>query len=407
MYSPCRKDISRSTKGKILPVSGNLNVPGFNLGDAVTNGAFLTNDLSQQYPWPVYGWTLTVTNRVMYALLDAGGQAFDFVNLGPFGIAMNLTNLLVTGTPTASIQPGGAGGAPSPNYWNPTPAGPGLPTIGMTNQIYNGITSDPSTNQYFRMELLGSNYANSNLYFSASNDTAATVFTGETTILVVNDPLVHYTVGDLTPPSGLNVTNLVLMDNNRYEAWPMSSKPYVQTIGANMTFKDPQITNSDAWSFPNNKFPSIGWLGRVHRGTPWQTIFLKADNNPSVYGNPYIWTNVGSARSTLIPPTITPCWTSSPPLPTTTPPAACSPSTRPTPPPGMPSSPGLPGTTASPRSDPANCVPSCSMATPSPTDDANGAWPTLVTNAGINTTRAAEFPTESSTTWAAFSRRPC
>jgi hypothetical protein len=28
--------------------------------------------------------------------------------------------------------------------------------------------------------------------------------------------------------------------------------------------------------FPTNKFPNVGWLGRVHRGTPWQTIYLKA-----------------------------------------------------------------------------------------------------------------------------------
>src|SRR6185295_11045704 len=25
-----------------------------------------------------------------------------------------------------------------------------------------------------------------------------------------------------------------------------------------------------------NKFPNIGWLGRVHRGTPWQTVYLKS-----------------------------------------------------------------------------------------------------------------------------------
>ena len=201
---------------------------------------------------------------------------------------MNLTNLLATGSPPASTQPGGLGGAPSPNYWIATPAGPGLPSVGMTNQIFNCITSDTSTNRYFLGELLGTNYANSNLYFSASNDTAATVFTGETNILVVNDPLVHYTVGDLTPPSRLNVANLVLMNNDRYEAWPTPNTSG-QSIRANMTFKDPQITGSDAWSFPTNKYPSIGWLGRVHRGTPWQTIFLKADGDTT--NNPYRWTN--------------------------------------------------------------------------------------------------------------------
>jgi hypothetical protein len=44
-----------------------------------------------------------------------------------------------------------------------------------------------------------------------------------------------------------------------------------------MLFKDPLIRGAADWQFPTNKFPGVGWIGRVHRGTPWQTIFLKAD----------------------------------------------------------------------------------------------------------------------------------
>ena len=40
--------------------------------------------------------------------------------------------------------------------------------------------------------------------------------------------------------------------------------------------KDPLVTRSDDWDFPTNKFANVGWLGRVHRGTPWQTIYLKS-----------------------------------------------------------------------------------------------------------------------------------
>jgi hypothetical protein len=46
----------------------------------------------------------------------------------------------------------------------------------------------------------------------------------------------------------------------------------------NWAFKDPLVCYSDDWDFPANKFPTVGWLGRVHRGTPWQTVFLKATN---------------------------------------------------------------------------------------------------------------------------------
>jgi hypothetical protein len=39
---------------------------------------------------------------------------------------------------------------------------------------------------------------------------------------------------------------------------------------------DPGVSESESWDFPTNQFPNIGWLGRVHRGTPWQTLYLKS-----------------------------------------------------------------------------------------------------------------------------------
>jgi hypothetical protein len=45
----------------------------------------------------------------------------------------------------------------------------------------------------------------------------------------------------------------------------------------NMAIKDPGIYGPEFWSFPERRFASIGWLGRVHRGTPWQTVYMKAE----------------------------------------------------------------------------------------------------------------------------------
>jgi hypothetical protein len=56
----------------------------------------------------------------------------------------------------------------------------------------------------------------------------------------------------------------------------------------NMTLKDPLVSSSDSWDFPTNKFPTVGWLGRVHRGTPWQTVYLKA--SPTGTTNWMTWT---------------------------------------------------------------------------------------------------------------------
>lgn len=107
----------------------------------------------------------------------------------------------------------------------------------------------------------------------------------------VNDPLVHYLAEDLLdiertietdviqPPG--TVTNLlpnIGRLNDRYNPWGGNpAKGLVRTeYDVNIALKDPGITSSDAWDFPTNKLGNIGWLGRVHRGTPWQTIYMKS-----------------------------------------------------------------------------------------------------------------------------------
>ncbi|HXF09972.1 MAG TPA: hypothetical protein VN625_04245, partial [Desulfuromonadaceae bacterium] len=111
-----------------------------------------------------------------------------------------------------------------------------------------------------------------------------------------NDPVVHYLNGDLNftgtvkgytsggsqrgfPASLTNQLGLGEI-NDRYAPWGQAGavagnfdpNPY------NMAFKDPLVVDSDAWNFPTNKVPSIGWLGRIHRGTPWQSVYLKSTN---------------------------------------------------------------------------------------------------------------------------------
>jgi hypothetical protein len=110
-----------------------------------------------------------------------------------------------------------------------------------------------------------------------------------------NDPLVHYLASDLyyfgqdtQPPTGTNQWNSTTSPlprptygilNNRYQPW---GRTHMSTNSdpnpCNFAFKDPLIWQSDNWDFPASKFPTVGWLGRVHRGTPWQTVYLKATN---------------------------------------------------------------------------------------------------------------------------------
>lgn len=73
--------------------------------------------------------------------------------------------------------------------------------------------------------------------------------------------------------------------NNRYRPWGGQQPDANDTSGDDYHIgeRDSGVLGSDYWDFPAQKFPNLGWVGRVHRGTPWQTIYLKApDPNFSV-----------------------------------------------------------------------------------------------------------------------------
>ncbi len=144
-----------------------------------------------------------------------------------------------------------------------------------------------------------------------------------------NDPLVHYTLQDLMDPAGVNllpmlirpangpiVSNNLAIINERYSPWGLQrraarrstllaydSQPATPITtnsvdyGFNYFVKDPQVNRADDWNFPGQKFANIGWLGRVHRGTPWQTVYLKAgavdDAEPL-----YIWSRWSNSGET-------------------------------------------------------------------------------------------------------------
>lgn len=114
------------------------------------------------------------------------------------------------------------------------------------------------------------------------------------TVLEANDPLVHYLASDLSPsyplnlpahvdPDGvmLTLSNLNLGQlNKNYQPW--GGNPLwgyvIDPNRYNLALKDPGIKKSDRWNFPTNAQPGGDWLGQVNRGTPWQTLYLKAAN---------------------------------------------------------------------------------------------------------------------------------
>jgi hypothetical protein len=130
-------------------------------------------------------------------------------------------------------------------------------------------------------------YGATNLEIQACYTPTATPV--QITTLQANDPLVHYLATDLFDSANgtlfLNGQQIPLMSpalNERYQPWgrskQMASRPNTDQSAFNLAFKDPLVWGSDNWNFPTNPFPTVGWLGRVHRGTPWQTVYLKASN---------------------------------------------------------------------------------------------------------------------------------
>jgi hypothetical protein len=115
-----------------------------------------------------------------------------------------------------------------------------------------------------------------------------------------NDPLVHYVASDLNysgteqqyggPFTGItnnDRTAIPLLPdlgnvNDRYQPWGMTSQmaelANVSPSACDLTFKDPLVRKPDDWNFPTNGASIVNRLGQIHRGTPWQTIYLKASN---------------------------------------------------------------------------------------------------------------------------------
>jgi hypothetical protein len=307
------------SKAGVLPVFNNTNLvtlpesyfsatqnPNGFYYLVVTNGniqdtSFLPSDM-QQKGWPVYNWTLNVTNHIVYALFDGdpreGAPVLDFVNLGPFGVSVSLTNAIALQNSNPLNFNGGGGLVGS--YWAPGNA-TSLPTSPMSAGVLNQIATGEEENQTFALDLIGKGNSPDAVLDCPYNPTWIIQVP---TNWVANDPLVHYTLEDLTWSSDIQsaqqaydvsapnsprpppLSNSIGIVSGRYAPWGARD-----TIGNNMLFKDPLITNSFAWQFPTNKFPGVGWIGRVHRGTPWQTVFLKADTSQNPAQSYALWSN--------------------------------------------------------------------------------------------------------------------
>lgn len=280
---------------------------------APTNVAALWPNAPGYFPQPQ--WNLYVTNNIRCFISDGGappaGRIIDYVQLGGMSASRPLTAELQG---EYNLNKNALGG-----IWNTNvvrylgamlPYGLGqqldisqgnIPAANSDSVWANNMISAPQANtrlqaiDFFRVFM-----GDSPIYFPNTVVTdlvAQAPFTPtgkfyQQLSWQANDPLVHYLASDLTPvatnsipniPPGPGVptvyTNLTAL-TLRYSPW--GGRPVADTSGGGDTnafsvaVKDPMMYTSDNWDFPTNKLPNVGWLGRVHRGTPWQTVYLKA-----------------------------------------------------------------------------------------------------------------------------------
>ena len=93
----------------------------------------------------------------------------------------------------------------------------------------------------------------------------------------------------LTGSTGNWTSNNLGFENYVYRPWSVSdtrfntkknlTRPWADSYD-HTTLKDPGIVHPDSWMFPhkdNGGLETLGWLGMVHRGTPWQSVYLKSN----------------------------------------------------------------------------------------------------------------------------------
>lgn len=264
-------------------------------------------------------WSLEITNRVQAAITDrATGRIIDYAILGELTYRTNLLALFAQ-LPTSRGLTG---------VWATNTAGAQVSgRLGAIQQIlisagnatvFNSLPSDWednygtfAENRAFEIAKFGAFFLPPGVAGSFtdpatgefvtainSSNRAYTPFIPSVTFTIpmswqANDPLVHYLASELfdlknsgipfrIKPMGGYPTNAMQnigLKNNRYRPWAKDPGALASDPDAfNPALKDPLVRGSDEWQFPTNECTALKQLGQIHRGTPWQTIYLKSSN---------------------------------------------------------------------------------------------------------------------------------
>lgn len=321
---------------------------------SAANGFRATNLVRFNNLEPAPRFQMVTTNDVRFWIRDTvANQIVDFVSFNDVSTIMDISTNLYAPPSAANQMIAGKSAFNDNMFWDPTPVSPNSPvTVGMTNQIAvsaGEIEVDDDTWKAYRFNspdkrggiavfrsFIGLSPRSTDPAVRPSVDLShQTPFVPTRRMFQLitwqaNDPLVHYMSEDLTrTPNSDKPINLRIEQplpewnigrlNDVYHPWGGHPQvdPKNDPFAFNVTLQDPGVRKSDDWEFPAldvdprqapqgfvYTYPNIGALGRVHRGTPWQTVFLKsvvqhAPNGQIVTNvHPTVWRNWAGSGGT-------------------------------------------------------------------------------------------------------------
>ncbi len=262
--------------------------------------------------FPIPDWTLTISNRLAYWMFEPGlDRVIDFVLLEDTQ-AVDLHRDFIAGVnPYTGI---GGVSANIAGLWRTNRTSAGSPTEGIWRQLDiahgNVATSAAEWREFSQTGNFNESdrqaAINSFRYFCGLAPISGVAFQTNNTLAMqtpfnpaaklaalrtwqVNDPLVHSHRDDLR--SGITTSLQFLRPtqaasnvapstltylNTRYSPWFGNPNFFFDLSWTDRRLADAGVTSSDEWNFPMNESLAPHWLGRVHRGTPWQTLYLQA-----------------------------------------------------------------------------------------------------------------------------------
>ena len=263
--------------------------------------------------FPGFKRFVNLRTRLRFYLVDIGANRIvDYVSLDVPEESVDLASHLADNNPFSLTVPDIT---PAGGWRTNAIDGTGTdtkPSVGIRNQISISLMANPPNSVWRDWQYdpaagqdksKATKFFHDNLYYPLLPPSAGinisnvfyAPFTPARTIYQhvswqANDPLVHYTASDLTDLSvtnvdttprlfavaGTNTTSNLGNINTRYKPWGGNPFKSTDPSAYNLALKDPLVARSDDWEFPTNKLPNVGWIGRVHRGTPWQTVYLKS-----------------------------------------------------------------------------------------------------------------------------------